>query len=154
MKNVQRSIVAILVYTCLINAPIIFCYEANMTGTLRGCDGSTNACRLTTDLIYAFGTTLLPLLLMIIFGLLTIQNVCYAQRRVQAMIGPVFNHENRNTVATTNKKKASKFTLNAFCTSDFSHPFGMSTYYPKSIFIICIQSITSIIRTGYSDPAS
>ncbi len=76
MKNVQRSIVAILVYT---------------------------------DLIYAFGTTLLPLLLMIIFGLLTIKKVCYAQRRVQAMIGPVFNHEKRNTTATTNKKKGSKF---------------------------------------------
>ncbi len=109
MKNVQRSIIAIVVYACLINAPIIFCYEANMTGTLRGCDGSTNACRLTTDLIYAFGTTLLPLLLMIIFGLLTIKKVCYAQRRVQAMIGPVFNHEKRNTTATTNKKKGSKF---------------------------------------------
>jgi hypothetical protein len=83
LKNAQRSILVVLVFACLINAPICFCYEANLTGTLRGCYGSTYACRVITDLIYAVVTTVLPLLFMVIFGLLTVKNVRHTRRRIQ-----------------------------------------------------------------------
>jgi hypothetical protein len=99
LKNARRSMLVVLIYTCLINAPIIYCYEANLTGLLRGCYGSTYICRLTTDLIYAFGTTLLPLLLMIIFGLLTIKNVRHVQSRVQMVNSMVLSRENKNTLS-------------------------------------------------------
>jgi hypothetical protein len=83
LKNARRSMVVVLIYTCLINAPILYCDEANLTGVLRGCYASTHICRLTTDLIYSFGTILLPLLLMVIFGLLTTRNVHHVQNRVR-----------------------------------------------------------------------
>ncbi|CAF1095870.1 unnamed protein product [Adineta steineri] len=97
MKNVQRSICIAFIYTCVINAPIIFCYQANLTDTIRGCYGSTYACRLTTDLIYAFGSTLLPLFLMVVFGLLTVKNVRQVRRRVQVMDGTTTSQDNRIT---------------------------------------------------------
>jgi hypothetical protein len=83
LQNARRSMVVVLIYTCLINAPILYCDEANLTGVLRGCYASTHICRLTTDLIYSFGTILLPLLLMVIFGLLTTRNVHHVQNRVR-----------------------------------------------------------------------
>jgi len=108
LKNARRSMCVVLIYTCLINAPIIYCYEANLTGALRGCYGSTYICNLTTDLIYAFGTVLLPLLLMIIFGFLTIQNVRHVQRRVQIVNGVVLSLENKNTVPKSNGQSQAK----------------------------------------------
>ncbi|CAF4427294.1 unnamed protein product, partial [Adineta steineri] len=69
--------------------------RTNLSDILRACYGSTYSCRLTTDLIYAFGTVLLPLLLMIIFGLLTIKNVRHLQSRVHAINGVMISLENR-----------------------------------------------------------
>jgi hypothetical protein len=96
MKNVQRNMLIVLLYTCIINAPIIYCYDTDQTGTLLRCYGSSYACRLTTDLIYAFGTTLLPLLVMAIFSILIIKNVRLMKSRVQNT-GIVLSHENTNT---------------------------------------------------------
>jgi hypothetical protein len=52
LKNTQRCIFIIFMYTSLINSPFIYCYEANLTGIPQGCYGVTYACRLTTDLIH------------------------------------------------------------------------------------------------------
>ena len=101
MKNAQRGIVIVLIYTLVINTPIFFCYEANLTGLVRGCYAATYACRLITDLIYLFGTTIIPLLLMIIFGLLTIKNIRHTQRRVQDVGMMALSYQNNNTMPTT-----------------------------------------------------
>jgi hypothetical protein len=100
IKNAQRGIFIVLIYTFLINTPIFFCYEANLTGLVRGCYGGTYACRLITDLIYLFGTTIIPLLLMIIFGLLTIKNIRHTQRRVHDVGAMSISYQNNNTMAT------------------------------------------------------
>jgi cytochrome b subunit of formate dehydrogenase len=100
LKNTRRSMLLVLIYTCLINAPILYCYEANLTGVLRGCYGFTYACRLTTDLIYAFGTTLIPLSLMIMFGLLTIRNVRHVQSRVRTLADITWDRDIRTTITT------------------------------------------------------
>jgi hypothetical protein len=110
LKNVRRSMFVVLIYTCLINAPILYCYEAGLTGLLRGCYGSTLACRLTTDLIYAFGSTLLPLSLMIIFGLLTIRNVRHVQSRVRIVPTLVFSLETNNEPMRPNEQSRARKT--------------------------------------------
>ncbi|CAF2405315.1 unnamed protein product [Rotaria sp. Silwood2] len=99
MNNAWRSIFVILLYTCLINAPIVYCFEANQTEPPRPCYASTYMCRLITSLFYTFGTTLLPLLLMIIFGLMTIKNVHHARIRVQIACSLDSNHVNMRTAA-------------------------------------------------------
>ena len=108
LKNARRSMLLVLIYTCIINAPILYCYEANLTGVLRGCYGSTYSCRLATDLMYAFASTLLPLLLMIVFGFLTIKNVRYVQNRVRSVTGVVGNHESKNRSTVTSGQSQGK----------------------------------------------
>lgn len=83
LKNTWRNCLLVLIYSCIINIPILYCYEANLTWALRQCYGSTYICRISTDLIYAFGTILLPLVLMMIFGLLTINHVHNVKSRVK-----------------------------------------------------------------------
>lgn len=109
MKNVRRSIIAVMIYTCIINSPILYCYEANVDGALRSCYGSTYSCRLITDLIYAFGIVLLPLTLMTIFGLLTIRNVRQVQTRVQTITA--INSNSRSTTTTTIKRDQELFRM-------------------------------------------
>jgi len=108
MKNAKRSIVFVFVFSCFVNAPIIFCYEANLTGLIRGCYGSTFACRLITDLTYAVVTTLLPLLLMIIFGLLTIKNVHHTRSRIQDVTMLSMSYQNKNTLTDVARQQIRK----------------------------------------------
>ncbi|CAF1517049.1 unnamed protein product, partial [Adineta ricciae] len=82
LKNAQRSLFIVHIYAILLNVPILYCYQANLTGILRGCYGATYSCRLITDFIYTIATTLFPLILMIIFGCLTIQNIRQTRQRI------------------------------------------------------------------------
>ncbi|CAF3749276.1 unnamed protein product [Rotaria magnacalcarata] len=51
-------------------------------GTQLKCYGKTDACRLATDFTYALVTIIIPILIMICFGLLTISNIQESYRRV------------------------------------------------------------------------
>ncbi|CAF1099291.1 unnamed protein product [Adineta steineri] len=97
LKNAGRGIILIIIFACLINSPIIYCYEAGLTGTLRGCYGSTYAGRVITDVIYAVITTIIPLSMMICFGLLTIRNIRYKSSRIHniAMITLTYDNKHR-----------------------------------------------------------
>ena len=108
LKNAQRAIILVLICSCLLNGPILYCYEAGLTGALRGCYGSTYAGRVLTDSIYAVGTTLMPLSVMVMFGLLTIRNVRHTQNRVQNITMLSLTNENRNTVPTVAREQRAK----------------------------------------------
>ncbi|CAF4602745.1 unnamed protein product [Rotaria sp. Silwood2] len=99
MKNARRSMFVVLVYTCILNAPTLYCFEANNLSPPRPCYASTYMCRVITDLLYAFGTTLFPLLLMIIFGFMTIKNVHHARIRIQMTTN--LEQNLKNTIAST-----------------------------------------------------
>lgn len=98
MKNVRRSIVVVLIYAFVINSSYFYCYDANLSGAIRGCYGSTYACRISTDLIYAIGTVQLPLLVMLYFGLLIIRNLHAMQLRIG-------NNMNAASIKTTQTDK-------------------------------------------------
>ena len=108
LSNAQRGMLIIIMYSCVINAPIIFCYEGNLSGALRGCYGSTYICRVVTDLIYAFGTTIIPLILMITFGLLTIKNVRHIRRRIETMAGSSIRVENKSVIRASRRQSKKK----------------------------------------------
>jgi len=82
LKNAQRSILIVLLFSLLLNGPLLYCYEANLIGTPAQCYGYSESCRLYADLSFTCGTLLIPLLFMILFGLLTIHNIRQVQRRV------------------------------------------------------------------------
>lgn len=104
LSNARRGMIVIIIYSCLINAPIIFCYEANLSGAIRGCYGATDACRIGTDLIYAVGTTILPLVFMTIFGLGTINNVRRVRGRVGAATASIVGAELKTSVSMGRKQ--------------------------------------------------
>lgn len=84
LKNAQKGMFIILIFSCLLYVQMFYCYEANLIDAPLRCYGKTIACRLVTDLTYAFSANIFPLIIMIIFGLMTIINVRHTQHRVQA----------------------------------------------------------------------
>jgi hypothetical protein len=64
---------------------MLSCYEANQHHQPLLCYGRTEACRLATDVVYVSISIILPLILMMVFGLLTIRNVHLVRVRVQEM---------------------------------------------------------------------
>ncbi|CAF3405401.1 unnamed protein product [Rotaria sp. Silwood1] len=156
MNNVWKSIFVVLLYTCLLNAPIVYCFEANQTQPPRPCYASTYACRLITGLLYAFGTILLPLLLMIIFGLMTIKNVHQARIRVQIADNLDFNHVNMRTVSTrnglSNLRKLDQYLikmllLQVILLFIFTFPHAIQRLYLTFALIPPPQSLRDVVET-------
>jgi hypothetical protein len=108
LKNALRGVILVLIFSCLINGPIIFLYQAGLTGAVRGCYGATYVGRCVTDGIYLFGTTLIPLSIMVSFGLLIIRNVRHTQNRVQNIAMLSLSHENRNTLPNETRRPKTK----------------------------------------------
>lgn len=109
MKNILIGLAIVSFYSCIINIPIIFCYETNQVGTLLMCYGSTYSCRVSTDMIYAIGSILVPLTIMTIFSLLLVRNVRQMNNRIQHTSSSVSNQERKQpqhiTPALQRRKK-------------------------------------------------
>ena len=85
LKNAKRSLFVTIIFSLVLNGPLLYCYEANLIGTPARCFGFTETCRLYTDLSYTFGTIVAPSILMLLFGLLTIRNIRRVQKRVHTI---------------------------------------------------------------------
>ncbi|CAM4829184.1 unnamed protein product [Rotaria magnacalcarata] len=82
IENVKRAIFIIVILSSISYSYMLYCYEANITDAPLSCYGKTETCRLVTDLMYTFVTTAIPLIIMIIFGVLTVVNVRHMHSRV------------------------------------------------------------------------
>ena len=83
LRNAQKGLAVVTIFSCLLYAQMFYCYEANLSNAPLKCYGKTIACRLITDLTYAFTANIIPLIIMVIFGSMTIINVRQTQRRVR-----------------------------------------------------------------------
>ncbi|CAF4711959.1 unnamed protein product, partial [Rotaria sp. Silwood2] len=83
LKNVKREIFIIVTLSILTYTYMLYCYEANIADAPLKCYGKSHTCRLITDLTYLFITIVIPLILMILFGLLTISHVHHSHSRIQ-----------------------------------------------------------------------
>ncbi|CAF3390970.1 unnamed protein product [Rotaria socialis] len=83
MENVKRAIFIIVILSSISYCYILYCFAANIIDAPMSCYGKTGTCRLVTDLMYTFVTTVIPLILMIIFGVLTVSNVRNMRSRVR-----------------------------------------------------------------------
>ncbi|CAF1201026.1 unnamed protein product [Adineta steineri] len=75
LKNAQRSVIAAIVLSSIAYAQIFYCYEANLTNTSLQCYGRNAWCRLLIDTEFVSITVLIPSMMMLIFGLLTILSI-------------------------------------------------------------------------------
>ena len=106
LKNAQRGIALVSLLSLILFSHIIYCYEPNLRDAPLRCYGITITCRFVTDICFTFVTILIPLLLMLVFGLLTIRNVRHSRHRTNpraiATIHVDANQKQRNQGAQRN----------------------------------------------------
>lgn len=75
LKNSQRATIYTTILSIIFYGQVFYCYDANIKATPLRCYGRTIECQLLTDIIYASITVLSPILVMSIFGIMTISNI-------------------------------------------------------------------------------
>ncbi|CAF1137359.1 unnamed protein product [Rotaria magnacalcarata] len=85
LKNAQRAMIITLILSTLIFSHVIYCQEPNLVNTPQKCYGKTQACQFLTDISFTT-LTILPLLLILIFGLMTIRNIRESRARISHII--------------------------------------------------------------------
>lgn len=101
MKNAQRGTIIVI---CLSIAPyiqLIVCQEAQLPNTPLKSYSKPTQCRIITDISFAIISILRPLLLMVIFGILTILNVRESYLRINPING-INSHGNANETQSSN----------------------------------------------------
>lgn len=83
LSNARRGMLIIVMISLVIYCPIYYCYQANLNNSPLKCYSTKIQCRIYLDQIYTFWTILIPLILMIIFGFLTMSNVRKIHHRAQ-----------------------------------------------------------------------
>jgi hypothetical protein len=82
IRNIKRSILVISIVCTAFYIHMLGCYEANLLDAPLKCYGRSLQCNLITDLTDGLMTICIPLIVMMIFGRMTISNVHQARRRV------------------------------------------------------------------------
>lgn len=95
LKNAQRGTLIIIFLSKLIYMPIFFCYQANLRHTPLKCYSRTISCRIYADQTYIHLTILWPLMMMILFGFLTMSNVRHIHNRARTSLLPGLHHSRR-----------------------------------------------------------
>ncbi|CAF0790201.1 unnamed protein product [Adineta steineri] len=83
LKNAQRSTILVVIVSTIIQTQQLYCFEANLTNTPLKCYTQTIVCGIISDVCFALVTILFPIIVMFIFGLMTISNVRKTQSRLQ-----------------------------------------------------------------------
>ncbi|CAF1096009.1 unnamed protein product [Adineta steineri] len=106
LKNAQQGTIAIIILSSFLYCQVLYCYDANMILAPLRCYGKTIICRLVTDLTYALVTILCPLLIMCIFGLMTISNIrrIHSNKSTQSKLLDI-NDNNKKTIKPKKQKR-------------------------------------------------
>ncbi|CAF0930515.1 unnamed protein product [Rotaria sp. Silwood1] len=88
-RTAHKSIIIVHILSFLLWAQSVFCYNTNLPQAPLKCYGMTAACRIFNDVVYASSTVIIPSLLMLIFGFLTIHNINQSRRTIKPFIGTV-----------------------------------------------------------------
>ncbi|CAF0915218.1 unnamed protein product [Adineta steineri] len=82
LQNAQRGFIVIVLISTIVFIHLVYCYDANQINSPLKCYGISTSCRLYSDLTFAFITVIIPLVLMSIFGSITISNVFQIKKRI------------------------------------------------------------------------
>ena len=82
IRNAKRGIGAATFLSIIIHCQCLYCYEPNRINTPGKCFNNGMTCRLMNDMLFAVCAILIPLLVMTIFGFMTITNVRHARNRI------------------------------------------------------------------------
>ncbi|CAF0986646.1 unnamed protein product [Adineta steineri] len=112
LKNAQRNIIVVIFLSSIAYVQLFYCYEANLTNSPLECYGRSAWCRLLIDLEFISIVVLLPSMMMLIFGILTILNIRNVTLR---QIQPVIKTGSNQTVSANGHspklKKSDRYLL-------------------------------------------
>ncbi|CAF2162844.1 unnamed protein product [Rotaria magnacalcarata] len=92
----HKSIFIIHILSFLLWSQTLYCYNTDRIQAPLTCYGMSPICRIFNDVTYAITTVLIPSVLMLIFGFLTIHNINRSQRAVVPFMGTI--HDIRATI--------------------------------------------------------
>jgi hypothetical protein len=101
LKNAQRGTIIIVCLSIGIYVQLLVCYEANLIDTPLPCYSKSPECRLLADLSLALITIVCPLLVMVVFGLMTISNIRKTVHRVRPINNGTTNDPGNGKRSTT-----------------------------------------------------
>jgi hypothetical protein len=106
LRNAQRGAIVITIISTLLYCQVIYCYDANIKSAPLKCYAKTERCRILLDLTYALITILCPLLIMFIFGLMTISNIRRTHYFVSYQIKLIrIDNENKEILSLTSAQR-------------------------------------------------
>ncbi|CAF1145971.1 unnamed protein product [Adineta steineri] len=112
LKNAQRNIIAVIFLSSIAYVQLFYCYEANLTNTPLECYGRSAWCRLLIDLEFISIVVLLPSIMMLIFGILTILNIRKVTlRQIQPVIKTGINQTVSANGYSPKLKKSDRYLL-------------------------------------------
>ncbi|CAF0746286.1 unnamed protein product [Adineta steineri] len=94
LKNIKICFIIVVFISILIYSQIFYCYKANLVNTPLKCYGKSFVCQVISDTFYGGISVILPLILMIVFGLKTIFNIHQIQIRVHPRQIPIVGQNN------------------------------------------------------------
>lgn len=84
LRNAQRGTLVITILSIFLYLHIFYCYRANLINSALPCYSFTKTCRYLIDIAAFTMSIILPILFIMIFGLMTIENIHRSRNRVVA----------------------------------------------------------------------
>lgn len=130
----------------------LFCYETNLAEAPLKCYGKSQKCRIFNDLVYASSTVIIPSLLMLMFGFLTIHNINRSRRAIEPFIATVFPLDLLNSKKPKRKRRnQSSLTrmllLQVMFLTLFSLPQAIHQIYLTSTMYISKSSLRTTVES-------
>ncbi|CAF0986681.1 unnamed protein product [Adineta steineri] len=112
LKNAQRNIIVVIFLSSIAYLQLFYCYEANLTNSPLECYGRNAWCRLLIDLEFISIVVLIPSMMMLIFGILTILNIRKVTlRQIQPVIKTGINQTVSANGHSPKLKKSDRYLL-------------------------------------------
>jgi len=100
LKNAKKGTILNIIFSMIVYAELLYCYDANLINSPFKCYAKNYRCQLTADMTFVCYTTIVPIIVMLIFGLLTIINVRQSQHRLLKMTAVSTIQTTATTTAT------------------------------------------------------
>jgi hypothetical protein len=148
-KIAYRGLIIIPISSFILWSESIFCYDTNLPQAPLRCYGKSYECRVFNDLVYASSTVMIPSLLMLIFGFLTIHNINRTRRAIEPFIATVthidpLNRRKRRRRRRNQSSLTRMLLLQVIFLTLFSLPQAIHQFY----LTLTIQVIKSPLRTA------
>jgi hypothetical protein len=106
MKNARRGTILVVITSWIVYAELFYCYDANLVNAPFICYAKTQACQILADMTFVCFTTIVPVIFMFIFGLLTIVNIRQSRHRIAQMTGVSMIQPTTINQTSTNSNEA------------------------------------------------